>query len=394
MSMDNYVYRSRTSSNSSKRPRDESPDDWQQPKRPATPKGTYGRPGVPTSNSYSRLPVDQVTQLPEPLRNAVTRRKNPGRVPPIVIAIQDDWTHAKIKDTIEKYDKKFHLQYKGRNRVAVQCYSPEAHQTVKEGLQAEKIPYHTFTRKDEKMYKVVIRGLPEYFEDTLAEELSIIGFKEAKITKLVSPMRQASPCPPFLVQLPAGTDISKFRQIKYIGNCVVEIRRFKSNSTAGTQCFRCQHFGHTSRNCNLPPRCVKCTELHPTKDCPKKDRVVPARCCNCQEEHPANFFKCTERQKYLNRLKGNQAVDPKPSINVPTPRRPALTAPLKSWANATKNAHPQENPSGSTNLTHDSTTKEMLDILITVRNLKSQFVECKSMLDKVVLILTHLDQYI
>lgn len=156
VTMDKYVV-------TSKRLRDEDPsEDWQLPKRTAPQKPSPTKLGVETSNRFRNLTVEQSSQLPEPLRDAVTKRKNPQRIPPIIIVIQEGWTHGKIKDAIEKINKNFHLQYKGRNRVAVQSYSSDAHEAIKKGLKAENISFHTFTRKDEKLSKVVIKGLPAY----------------------------------------------------------------------------------------------------------------------------------------------------------------------------------------------------------------------------------------
>lgn len=402
--MDKYLSRSVSSSSlNSKRDReDETSEDWQQPKRTAIQKPTFNKPVFATSNRYSDLAVDQGSQISEPLRSAIVTRKNPNRIPPIIVLLQEDWTHDKIQKVVVKYTNNFHIQYRGKNKVALQCYSSDTHQIIKEALRNENARFHTYTRKDEKMFKVVIRGLPAYFEDTLQGELDKIGFKDASVTKLSSPSKQTASCPPFLVQLPAGTDILKFRQIKYIGNCVVDIRKFKPNPSTGTQCFRCQGFGHSSRNCNLPARCVKCTEPHASQECPKKDRSLPARCCNCLEDHPANFSKCTERQKYLNRLK--EKIDPRIKINVQETKpdrfnhngKPQEVNPQpKTWASLVSSQQvkppPPENAKSPDS---DNTTKEMLQILAIIKNLRGQFVECKSMLDKVVLILTHLGQYV
>lgn len=408
--MDKYLTRSVSNSSlNSKRDREEDePEDWQLPKRPATPRrDSVNKPIFTTSNRYSNLAVDN--QLPEPLRAAVSTRKNTSRIPPIIIQLQENWNHNKILKLIEKHSKEFHLQYRSKNKVAVHCYTTASHQSVKEGLVGEDIQFHTFTRKDEKMYKVVIRGLPAYFEDTLAEELGKIGFKDVAVTKLSSPTRQDSPCPPFLVRLPVGSDISKFRQVKYIGNTVVDIRRFKPGPSAGTQCYRCQNFGHASRNCNLPTRCVKCAEPHATKECPKKDRSSPARCCNCLEEHPANYSKCVERQKYLDRLKKRSevrgAVQVSTSNTLPSlihqgptnwsqPQLKSTITPVKykNWASVVAEREKQVEPPVKS-LDYDDTTKEMLQILTVIKTIKGQFVECKTMLDKVTLILSHLGQY-
>lgn len=405
--MEKFLIRSASSSNlSNKRDREEGFDDWQLAKRTATLKEISARPSVPTTNRFRSLNVDNISQLPEPQRAAMQPRSNPKRVPPIIIQMNDNWTHGSIKSAIDKLAKNFHLQYRGKNRVSIQCYSPEAHQKIKEGLQLEKVAFHTFTRKDEKMSKVVIKGLPAYFEETLVEELSLIGFKETTVTKLSSPLKPVQTCPPFLVQLPAGTDITKFRQIRYIGNCAVQICRFKANSSLGTQCFRCQNFGHASRNCYLPPRCVKCPEPHASKDCPKKDRDSPARCCNCNEDHAASYSKCPERQKYLKRLKEKSRIQDEPqkpqrgqpldNMTIPMP-----AAAVSSWANLAKGARPSEQPIRSSERTppephadQDSTTKQMLEILGVIKTIRGQFSECNTMFDKVILILTHLGHYI
>lgn len=410
--MDRFV---KKSSAPPKRQRDEEPsDEWQQPKRTAAAqKSPPGKPALSTSNRFSHLNVEQTNQLPEPLRMAITKRNNPARIPPIIMELQSGWTHGKIKDVIERYDKKFHLSYKGQNKVAVQCYSSEAHQAIKEGLKSENMLFHTFTRKDERMSKVVIKGLPDYFETCLSDELDSMGFSGAIVSKLYSPNKYAVSCPPFLVQMPSGTDIGKIRSIKYIGNCSVKIERFRSNASLGTQCYRCQKFGHAARNCNHPARCVKCTEQHQTKDCPKKDKATPAKCCNCQLDHPANYSKCEERQRYILMLKNQRAVRKTANQPVPPKRNDQPHAEkqknnylpefgIKTWADVTSGVQsipPKSSliPEDHDNLIpedHDVATREMLDIMVTLKTIRGQFLQCTSMIDKVVLILSHLGKYV
>lgn len=44
--------------------------------------------------------------------------------------------------------------------------------------------------------------------------------------------------------------------------------------------------------------------------------------------------------------------------------------------------------------THDQATADMLNILMTLKSIKSQFLACNNMMDKVILILTKLGQYV
>ncbi|CAH1960443.1 unnamed protein product [Acanthoscelides obtectus] len=41
----------------------------------------------------------------------------------------------------------------------------------------------------------------------------------------------------------------------------------KKKSSEPSQCYRCQRYGHTQRNCRLAERCVKCGEDHNSTSC-------------------------------------------------------------------------------------------------------------------------------
>lgn len=393
------MHRYLTRSNSvGKRPHDGSIDTtkWEIPKRTARPTASFPANPVSTTNRFNVLHADNTSWEPAVLRfqEATTAPRISGRIPPIILEPKMDWTHEFIKTLIKRYTNKFHLQYRGNNKIAIICYSPEGHEAVKKGLKLENVPYHTFSRKDERTSKAVIYGLPEYVEDYLKDELASLGFSDVFVRKLKMPGNRKPICPPFMVQLPPGSDIKRFRQIKYISNCVVEIKKYQARNLFGTQCFRCQGFGHSSKNCNLTPRCVKCTESHLTSQCTKKDRTQLAQCCNCNENHPANYRNCKERQKYLQLIQQrkeqiqsakttsefleSRKIDTRPSNELTAPRG------LK-----TISGHTEE-----VNLNQDQTTSDMLAILMTIKTIKSQFVACDNMMDKVILILTHLGQYV
>lgn len=231
--------------------------------------------------------------------------------------------------------------------------------------------------------------------------------------------------------------MSSFRKIKYLSSCVVKIQKYKSKNFLGTQCYRCQAFGHSSKNCNLSPRCVKCTGYHLSQECEKKDRSEPAHCCNCGEKHPANYRLCSERQKYLKLLENKKterkstqsskrilnrvtATNSKPA-NADWPKVAAtipenltstnITASAAdNWAKVASSLHVDHTrintmdpppPPNTVNEEHpvtanlsDETTAEMLKILMAIRSLKNQLKACHSMIDKVVLILSYLGQYV
>lgn len=45
------------------------------------------------------------------------------------------------------------------------------------------------------------------------------------------------------------------------------------------QCNRCLRYGHYARECNLLPRCKKCTDQHETQDCKATEDII--KCVNC-----------------------------------------------------------------------------------------------------------------
>ncbi|XP_072935014.1 uncharacterized protein [Epargyreus clarus] len=301
--MEKYLTRSDSNSSlSAKRPSEYdliNPSDWKIPKNCAPRSEMKTPPAISTNNMFSGLAADKPTSslTSEKLRSATAVKSN-NKVPPILMVLKPEWNHDYIQTLISRYTSSYHLLYKGNNRLAIYCYSSESHQKLQEGLRAEKMSFHTFSRKDERQYKAVIFGLPSYVEDLLSKELHSLGFQGTTVRKLKTAAGKEVSCPPYLVQLPPGSDMSSFRKIKYMYNCVVKIQKYKSNNFMGTQCYRCQSFGHSSKNCNLNARCVKCMEAHLTHECQKKNHNEPAQCCNCGEKHPANYRLCSAHQSY------------------------------------------------------------------------------------------------
>lgn len=423
--MDKYVIRSSSTPDLAEKPTKRPMDDaepWQHPKRFAIPRPVSRDSDINISNRFGNLPVDNEVPVSDAFKCATTKR-TPRRIPPIVMELHDDWVHHNIKDIIDKYDKDYHLEYKGSNRVKIQCYSAQSHHAVKGGLLTENAVFHTFTRKDEKSPKAVIKGLPAYLKETLAADLEHLGFPGATVVPIKT--NRTLQCPPMLVHLPSGTNMAKFKQIRYIASCAITVQRYKSSNTLGTQCYRCQGFGHASRNCNRPARCVKCSLAHPTAQCPSTGFIEDVRCCNCQQNHPANYSKCKERIKYLERIKSKR--DTLRGIIIPSKNRPPTNTHEGSAEIVSATKHTSHPPIAEVNHirvkalhlpedrvrrepvmedtqtlapakedllpTRDSTTNEMLKILAAIKNLKQEFIKCDSFMDKVILILSHVGHY-
>ncbi|CAH2096053.1 unnamed protein product [Euphydryas editha] len=203
-----------------KRPHDFPTDtlQWEIPKRPARPAEANASVPTNTTNRFTPLETNKLLSDNPSKRHQdfTTVRKNTHKTPPIVIELKKEWSHEYIRVLISRYSATFHLQYRGNNKVAVCCYSPESHEAVKRGLKSENVPYHTFSRKDERTSKAVIFGLPAHVEPYLQEELNSLGFADVIVRKMKTLNGSNTTCPPFFVQLPPGSYIKRFKQIKYI----------------------------------------------------------------------------------------------------------------------------------------------------------------------------------
>ena len=62
------------------------------------------------------------------------------------------------------------------------------------------------------------------------------------------------------------------------------------------QCFNCQSFGHSAKNCRSWQKCLICGENHSHKGCPKKEARKP-ECANCKGPHVASYKWCPEYKK-------------------------------------------------------------------------------------------------
>ncbi|VVD04665.1 unnamed protein product [Leptidea sinapis] len=216
------------SSSSSKRPLEDplSPGRWSKPKKfVSNSKETVKDASLPVNNSFKSLPIDVGEKSSAHYQNSVKRKATNNTLRQLIILITIElngvWTHQKIREVIFKYTKDFHMQCRGRKLVKVQCYKSETHQKVKEGLLSENVYFHTHARKDEKHPKAIIKGLPKFAHDNIPDELDALGFNGAKVVALKTHF--PTECPPILVQLPIWTNMSKFKQIKYLKRLTLDI---------------------------------------------------------------------------------------------------------------------------------------------------------------------------
>ena len=82
-----------------------------------------------------------------------------------------------------------------------------------------------------------------------------------------------------------GQDI-EFPLQMYLGYRRIYIKQF---IPFPTRCFKCQKFGHVSKNCRSKAKCPNCGEEHKFEDCNQKEIK---KCCNCGLNHSAGYKGC------------------------------------------------------------------------------------------------------
>jgi len=82
----------------------------------------------------------------------------------------------------------------------------------------------------------------------------------------------------------------------YIGG----IRSTLNLNHSVSQCFKCQKYGHTAKNCREEQStCRNCAENHDSRSCKVKDNF---KCCNCKGMHKASSDGCPTKTAALKRL--------------------------------------------------------------------------------------------
>nr|XP_042908019.1 uncharacterized protein LOC122271289 [Parasteatoda tepidariorum] len=168
---------------------------------------------------------------------------------------------------------------------------------IEDAIEDGALPTSSETVQTVTHIKVLARGLPEGFPtDNIYLDLDKKGIKSQKVIQFKRKVGEAHRLLPlFLIILIESENNRQIYSITSICDVPVKIERFRKGNSP-TQCFKCQNFGHTQRNCCSPHRCVKCAAGHRSY-LRHKDINIPPKCCNCGEAHTANYTGCSFRPR-------------------------------------------------------------------------------------------------
>ena len=245
---------------------------------------------APSPTAHQATATAQLPTAPQAPVTAIPRVRTP---PPVIIQDKQAWNRVSAWMTAQKVN--FTSARATQDGIKVQCPATSDHRRLTAHLREANVGFHTYALEDERHLRVVIKGIPKEIESALVlQDLQSQGFPVREVHRMYH-FKYKKPYDSVLVILdlsPEGKKIFNVHSICYLTGLRVEPPR---NRGLVGQCHRCQLYGHSARNCNARPRCVKCLGDHGTADCPRKvpDPAVPPSCVLCETQgHPANYRGC------------------------------------------------------------------------------------------------------
>lgn len=224
---------------------------------------------------------------------------NADKRPPPIHTVSK--TFKEIVDLIisknAQYKNKFYLkEVKDIEAVTIFPNNLEFHKSFKEILDSNNIEYYTYTPKTEKLKTVVLKDLfGNYTEEEILQKLNDFYLGDVDIVKVSKIMfSKISNNFAHLIQVTNNSNINNLTKIKTL--LFQKVRWEPLRKKAPYQCKKCQRFGHSSINCSLAFRCIKCGENHEPGNCtaPKDADKSQLKCANCKQPgHPASYGGCT-----------------------------------------------------------------------------------------------------
>ncbi|GFX42211.1 nucleic-acid-binding protein from transposon X-element [Trichonephila clavipes] len=250
---------------------------------------------VKVQNKFSSLSVKEAENNPTTSDQTAAPISARPRIPPIMFKYKKANYRSIIKNLNEDFpdcEAKLAGKY-----LKIFCKTSDEHRVVTDHLKEIKEQFYVIDPPDSRPLKVVIKGLPISTEiNEIQDDLTSQGFSVEKVAQLTRSKTKA-PLPIFMVELekkPNSPDIFKLKKCCYLA---VQVDAFNRRPGV-SQCYNCNLFNHSSKNCFMHTRCLKCGESHRTNECPIKDKIQNPVCINCNKTgHMANWSQCEEFPK-------------------------------------------------------------------------------------------------
>ncbi|XP_065089642.1 uncharacterized protein LOC135710867, partial [Ochlerotatus camptorhynchus] len=217
------------------------------------------------------------------------------------------WTHlGKLGSVV------FSLQIGRRGECRVLAETLDGFKCLLKYLTEKKHKFFTYDTKTERVFKVVMKGLPsgeslDQIKDELAKLLGVVPLQVIKMKMKSRPgdSRNGISNDFYLVHF-KSSELNNLKALEKASLMLhVRVKWEHFRKTGGnfqnlTQCRKCQGWGHGTKNCYMPAKCMNCGDSsHAKDDCPVKEDPKKFKCSNCGENHKSNFWECKTRKAIL-----------------------------------------------------------------------------------------------
>ncbi|GFS92085.1 nucleic-acid-binding protein from transposon X-element [Trichonephila clavipes] len=223
----------------------------------------------------------------------------------------NDIAQPKVKPIMLRYKNNFNLILQHFNRkypdsvnkltgeyIKITAASIDQHGEITKELKEKGEEFYAVPSPGDRPLKMVLKGLPSNSDiDDIKNNLANQGLPVMKVVQLTQ-RKSKFPLPLFLVEVrknvPDSRDIRDISTYCYMSITWDSFRRRPGPS----QCYNCNYFHHSSLNCAIKTRCLKCGQEHRTSDCPIKEKIENPECINCKATgHMANWSQCPKFPK-------------------------------------------------------------------------------------------------
>ncbi|GFW87408.1 uncharacterized protein TNCV_1267811 [Trichonephila clavipes] len=162
--------------------------------------------------------------------------------------------------------------------------------------------------------------------DEIQDDLTSQGFSVEKVAQLTRSKTKA-PLPIFMVELEKKSDSPDIFKVKKCCYLAVQIDAFNRRPGV-SQCYNCNLFNHSSKNCFMRTRCLKCGESHRTNECPIKEKIENPLCASVATRRDTWQIRANVRnspKENPEKVKRFAVVTPLPNLTKPQKRSPQIS---------------------------------------------------------------------
>lgn len=277
---------------------------------------------VPTDNNTSATPT--------------TTPANKG-MPPFIFKVPSNWGDISFQlNNLVK--SKITVKSKGSTYL-LQTTDITDYRQAKQLLIKSGIAFHSYYTDEPEDIKIALKGLHHTHDPAdVATVLTKLGYTVSHCINIKG--RAGRPVNVFYLKIKKTANYESIYTISHLFHVEVTLEPFKPRPGL-PQCFNCQRYGHSSVNCNHPPRCVKCGEGHDAAQCKGREIEQPS-CCNCSGPHTANYRGCPHHLKLIQQRKRTEEKG-KTTTTTTSSATPPVNSPPSTSAQSISSIQPQPN---------------------------------------------------